>query len=120
MLTVDPTTGEVTVQAQHWESGSVTITCYAKSLDAIKYQDATGTNVTADKITDTQRQNLADYYAELIKSYMTKIPHDKQVGICKGNMADTSDPVGLWSIGKSKDWTRTATYKAFCDALGGQ
>jgi hypothetical protein len=86
----------------------------------VKYQDATGTNVTADKITDTQRQNLADYYGELIKSYMTKIPHDKQVGICKGNMADTSDPVGLWSIGKSKDWTRTATYKAFCDALSGQ
>ena len=86
----------------------------------VKYQDATGTNVTADKITDTQRQNLADYYAELIKSYMTKIPHDKQVGICKGNMADTSDPVGLWSISKSRDWTRTATYKAFCDALGGQ
>lgn len=41
LLTVDPTTGEVTVQAQHWQSGFVTITCYAKSLDAIKYQDAT-------------------------------------------------------------------------------
>ena len=41
LLTVDPTTGEVTVQAEHWQSGTVTITCYAKSLDAIKYQDAT-------------------------------------------------------------------------------
>ena len=39
----------------------------------------------------------------------------------KGNLADTSDPVGLWSIdSKSKDWVRTATYKAFCDALKGQ
>ena len=52
---------------------------------------------------------------------MNKIPHDKQAGLCKGNLADTSDPVGLWSVDKeSKDWVRTATYKAFCDALSGQ
>lgn len=86
----------------------------------IKYQDATGTNVTADNITADQRQKLADYYGELIKSYMTKIPSDKQAGICKGNMADTSDPVGLWSVSKGRDWVRTATYKAFCDAFNGQ
>ena len=30
-------------------------------------------------------------------------------------------PVGLWSIDKdSKDWVRTATYKAWCDALSGK
>jgi hypothetical protein len=52
---------------------------------------------------------------------MDNIPNDKQAGICKGNLADTADPVGLWSIdSKSKDWVRTATYKAFCDALNGQ
>lgn len=91
----------------------------------VKYQDATGTNVTADKITSVQRQNLADYYAELIKSYMTKIPHDKQAGICKGNLVDTNDPVGLWANlpidnKGTKDWVRTATYEAFCKALSGQ
>lgn len=87
----------------------------------IKYLDATGATVSADKITNAQRQKLADYYGYVIKSYMNKIPHDKQAGICKGNMADTSDPVGLWSIdSKSKDWVRTATYKAFCDALSGK
>ena len=87
----------------------------------IKYVDAEGTAVTAAKITDAQRQQLADYYAYVIKSYMNKIPHDKQAGICKGNLADTTDPVGLWSIDKnSKDWVRTATYKAFCDALSGK
>ena len=87
----------------------------------IKYQNAEGINVSADKITEAQRQLLADYYGTVIKSYMNKIPHEKQAGICKGNMADTSDPVGLWSIdSKSKDWVRTATYKAFCDALSGQ
>ena len=86
----------------------------------IKYQDATGAFVTADKITPDQRQQLADYYGYVIKSYMNKIPHDKQAGICKGNLADTSDPVGLGSIdSNSKDWVRNATYKAFCDALGG-
>ncbi len=86
----------------------------------IKYQDATGASVGADKITDDQRQQLADYYGYVIKSYMNKIPHDKQAGLCKGNMADTSDPVGLWSVdSKSKDWVRTATYKAFCEALSG-
>ncbi len=87
----------------------------------IKYQDATGVNVAAKDISSAQRQKLADYYGYVIRSYMNKIPHDKQAGICKGNMADTTDPVGLWSIdSKSKDWVRTATYKAFCDALSGQ
>ena len=87
----------------------------------IKYKDADGNNVSANDITDAQRQKLADYYGDVIKSYMSRIPNDKQAGICKGNMADTGDPVGLWSVdSKSKDWVRTATYKAFCDALSGQ
>ena len=86
----------------------------------IKYQDASGLNVLAKDITDDQRQKLADYYAYVIRSYMTKIPNDKQAGICKGNMADTSDPVGLWSVDSSKDWVRNAIYKAFCDALSGK
>jgi hypothetical protein len=86
----------------------------------IKYQDAAGAPVAADKITQAQRQQLADYYGYVIKAYMNKIPHDKQAGICKGNLADTSDPVGLWSVDSKKDWVRTATYKAFCDALSGQ
>jgi hypothetical protein len=88
----------------------------------IKYQDETGASVTTQNITEAQRQKLADFYAHVIKSYMNKIPHEKQAGICKGNLADTSsDPVGLWSVDKnSKDWVRTATYKAFCDALSGK
>ncbi|MBP5514046.1 MAG: endo-1,4-beta-xylanase [Bacteroidaceae bacterium] len=86
----------------------------------IKYQDASGANVAAKDITDAQRQKLADFYGHVIKSYMNKIPHEKQAGICKGNMADTNDPVGLWSIDDKKDWVRTATYKAFCDALSGK
>ena len=49
---------------------------------------------------------------------MEMIPREKQAGLCKANMVDTSDPVGLWAIdSKTKDWVRTATYKAFCDAL---
>ena len=56
---------------------------------------------------------------------MTKIPREKQAGICKGNMLDTGDPVGLWAYKAidakgTKDWVRTATYKAFCDALSGK
>ena len=87
----------------------------------IKYQDASGVNVAAKDISEDQRQKLADFYGYVIKSYMNKIPHEKQAGICKGNLADTTDPVGLWSIdSKSKDWVRTATYKAFCDALSGK
>ena len=87
----------------------------------IKYQNADGSNVAAKDITAEQRQKLADYYADVIKSYMATIPKDKQAGICKGNLADTSDPAGLWAVDtKSKDWVRTATYKAFCDALSGQ
>ena len=82
----------------------------------IKYQDASGQSVAAEKITDEQRQKLANYYGDIIKSYMAKIDKTKQAGLCKGNMADTSDPVGLWSVdSKTKDWVRTATYKAFCD-----
>ena len=87
----------------------------------ITYKDAAGANVKAADITPDQRQKLADYYGYVIKSYMTKIPNDKQAGICKGNLADTADPVGLWAVdSKSKDWVRTATYKAFCDALSGK
>lgn len=87
----------------------------------IKYQDATGASVTAEKITPEQRQLLADFYGYVIRSYMATIPADKQAGICKGNLADTTDPVGLWAVdSKSKDWVRTATYKAFCDALSGK
>jgi hypothetical protein len=85
----------------------------------IIYKNAAGTKVSAKDITDEQRQSLADYYGYVIKSYMAKIPHEKQAGICKGNLADTSDPVGLWAV-ENKDWVRTATYKAFCDALSGQ
>ena len=91
----------------------------------IKYQDAEGNSVEAKNITTAQRQSLADFYAYVIKSYMNKIPNDKQAGICKGNMLDTNDPVGLWSYESlyengPKDWVRTATYEAFCKALSGQ
>ena len=87
----------------------------------IKYMDAQGLNVAAKDINNTQRQQLADYYAYVIKSYMNKIPNDKQAGLCKGNLADTSDPVGLWAVdSETKEWLRTAVYKAFCDALSGK
>lgn len=85
----------------------------------IKYQDANGANVTAKDISEDQRQNLADYYAYAIRSYMSTIPHDKQAGICKGNLVDTGDPVGIWAL-DGKEWVRTATYKAFCEALSGK
>ena len=85
----------------------------------IKYQNAEGAPVLANNISEDQRQRLADYYAYVIRSYMTKIPHDKQAGLCKGNLADTTDPVGLWYV-DNRDWVRTATYKAFCDALSGK
>jgi thiamine pyrophosphate-dependent acetolactate synthase large subunit-like protein len=90
----------------------------------IKYQDADGAAVKADKITKAQRQKLADYYAYVIKAYMEKIPKDKQAGMCKGNIFDTSsgngDPVGLWSAAANGDWLRNATYEAFCNALSGK
>ena len=87
----------------------------------IKYLDATGVSVTAKDITEAQRQKLADFYGYAIKRYMEKIPHEKQAGICKGNLVDTTDPVGLWSVdSKTRDWVRNATYKAFCDALSGK
>lgn len=92
----------------------------------IKYYDAEGVGVKPDVITSEQRQKLADYYAYVIKAYMTKIPSNQQVGISKGNMLDTAnDPVGLWANQKvdskgTLDWVRTATYEAFCKALSGK
>ena len=87
----------------------------------IKYVSAAGQNVAAKDITAEQRQKLADYYGYVIKCYMTVILPQNQAGICKGSMNDTNDPVGLWAVDiNSKDWVRTATYKAFCDALSGQ
>lgn len=109
----------------------------------IKYQDASGKTVTTTDLTivrrqpsDTdeewaekkaqnevklqKRQLLADYYKYAIQSYMNKIPNDKQAGLCKGNIVDNADPVGLWTNDRDYGWTRTATYKAFCDALSGK
>ena len=86
----------------------------------IKYQ-AGGANVVAKEITTEQRQKLADYHATLIKKYLSVIDADKQAGICKASIVDTNDPVGLWAKdAKTNDWVRTATYKAFCDALSGK
>jgi len=88
----------------------------------IKYVDADNLSVTAAKITDEQRQKLADYNAYALKTFMSKIPNDKQAGICKENLVDSSDPVGLWTKDAklNNDWARTATYKAWCEALGGK
>ena len=87
----------------------------------VKYQDADGNAVMADKITKEQRQKLADYHAFVIKAYMSKIPKELQAGLCKGNIFDLSngsgDPVGLWSKATNGDWLRNATYEAFCKAL---
>lgn len=87
----------------------------------IKYVDASNMNVTTVKITDEQRQKLADFNAYAIKAYMNMIPKDKQAGIIKNTIVDGSDPVGLWTKnGKTNDWVRNATYKAWCDALSGK
>lgn len=87
----------------------------------VKYMNAEGKSVTAKEITAEQRQKLADYNAYLLKTFMTKVPQDQQGGLCKSNMVDGTDPVGLWYVdSKSKDWVRSATYKAFCDALSGK
>lgn len=87
----------------------------------VKYMDAEGKAVTAKDITTEQRQKLADYNAYLIKYYMNNVPQRQQGGICKSSMVDDTAPVGLWAVdGKSKDWVRSATYKAFCDALSGK
>ena len=85
----------------------------------IKYYDATGASVSAKDITTDQRQKLANYYAFVIQQYMSLIPSSQQGGLCKGNMVDSSDPVGLWSK-DGNEWVRNATYKAFCDALSGK
>ncbi len=86
----------------------------------IKYTDETNQNVTAVKITDEQRQKLADFNAYAIKAYLNKIPKEKQAGICKNNLVDSSDPVGLWANDRTDGWIRNATYKAWCEALGGK
>lgn len=87
----------------------------------IKYVNEKGTSVSPTNITDEQRQKLADYNAYALKAYISIIPKDKQAGINKSNLTDTtSDAVGIWTPNKTKDWVRNATYKAWCDALGGK
>ena len=87
----------------------------------IKYLNEEGKAVSVDDITGDQRQKLANYYGYVLKAYMSKIPNEKQAGICKTNMVDTTtEPLGLWSLDAKKDWVRNATYKAFCDALSGK
>jgi len=124
---------DAATQAANKEAFEVLLTNLAKtgklirlSNFDIKYKDAEGASVSTDNITDAQRQQLADYNAYIIKKYMEIIPSDKQAGMCKANMVDTSsDPVGLWTNKKidnkgTKDWVRNATYEAFCKALSEQ
>lgn len=88
----------------------------------VKFVDETGTALQTAKLTEQQRQMLADYNAQAIKAYMTTVPADKQAGLSKGAIVDTTnDPVGLWTPHSvTKDWERNATYKAWCDALSGK
>lgn len=88
----------------------------------ITFVDAEGTDVATNKLTEEQRQLIADYNAYAIKAYMSKIPSEKQAGICKGSLVDSAkEPVGLWTQDpKTKDWSRNATYKAWCEALSGK
>lgn len=89
----------------------------------IKYIGEDGKAINADKLTDEERQCVADYYAYAIRSYLTKIRADKQAGIYKGCLVDKSENVGLWAsrkVGKTTDWVRTSVYKAFCEALSGK
>ncbi len=87
----------------------------------IKYTDENGANVTTVKISDEQRQKLADFNAYAIKTYLNKIPSEKQAGITKGTFVDGGDPVGLWTNDITiSDWVRNATYKAWCEAFSGK
>lgn len=88
----------------------------------IKYVDANNLAVITANITAEQRQKLADYNAYALKTYMSKIPSAQQAGICKDNLVDGTDPVGLWTkdIKLNNDWARNATYKAWCEALSGK
>lgn len=85
--------------------------------------DASGKDVPTGKMTEAMHKRMADFYAWIIKQYLSIIPPEQQWGICfwcptdspsnSGWRADT--PVGLWTV----DYYRKHTYAGVVKGLGG-
>ena len=87
------------------------------------YVNINGETLKTEQLSETQQQNMANFYEWIIKEYLRIIPADQQWGICQWctNDAPSSggwrkgEPVGIWDINNY----RKHVYAGFVRGLGG-
>lgn len=87
------------------------------------YVNANGQNVPTGQMTETQHQNMANFYEWIIKEYLRIVPPEQQWGICQWCTNDSpsnsgwraNTPVGIWDL----DYYRKHVYAGFVRGLGG-
>lgn len=88
------------------------------------YVNSSGRDVPTSEMTETQHQNMADYYEWILKEYFRLIPPEQQWGICFWCPTDSpaysgwraNTPVGLWTYGT---FYRKHAYAGVVRGLGG-
>ncbi|MDE6770346.1 MAG: endo-1,4-beta-xylanase [Muribaculaceae bacterium] len=88
------------------------------------YVNANGRDVPTAEMTETQHQNMADYYEWILKEYFRLIPAEQQWGICFWCPTDSpaysgwraNTPVGIWTNGT---FYRKHAYAGIVRGLGG-
>lgn len=79
------------------------------------YNDANGTSLKTEQLTEEQHKAMADYYKWIIKTYFEVVPANQQYGICHWCPTDApaesgwrgGEPVGLWDLNYNRKWTFT-------------
>ena len=87
------------------------------------YVNINGTTLKTDELSETQHQNMANFYAWIIKEYLRIIPAEQQWGICQWCTNDApassgwrkGEPVGIWDL----NGYRKHVYAGFVRGLGG-
>ena len=87
------------------------------------YVDINGNNVPTGSMTETQHENMANFYEWIIKEYFRIVPVNQQWGICQWCVTDSptnsgwraNTPVGIWDL----DYYRKHTYAGFVRGLNG-
>ena len=79
------------------------------------YNDANGTALKTEQLTEEQHKAMAEYYKWIIKTYFDVVPANQQYGICHWCPTDApaesgwrgGEPVGLWDLNYNRKWTFT-------------
>lgn len=83
--------------------------------------DASGNQVTVDKVTEADKVAMAEYYEWIIQQYLTIIPKEQQYGICQWSLTDSpeqsswraNEPIGIYD----RQYGRKPSYAGWAEGL---